>query len=57
MFLRKFFVASLVSLTVLPFWILRSKMRRVMKMEVSTEVMIPMIRVVAKPWTGPEPKM
>ena len=27
-----------------------------MKMEESTEVMIPIIRVVAKPFTGPEPK-
>ena len=29
----------------------------VMKIDVTTEVMIPMIRVVAKPCTGPEPKM
>ena len=34
-----------------------SKMSLVMKIDVSTEVMIPMIRVVAKPCTGPEPKM
>ena len=27
----------------------------VMKIEVMTDVMIPMISVVAKPWTGPEP--
>ena len=30
-------------------------MSLVMKMEVRTDVMIPMMRVVAKPCTGPEP--
>ena len=34
-----------------------SKMRRVMKMAVNKDDKIPMINVVAKPWTGPEPKM
>ncbi len=33
-----------------------SKISREIKMEVRTEVMIPMMRVVAKPFIGPEPK-
>ncbi len=56
-FLRMFWVSLLLMATVLPLWIRSSKMMRVMKMEVRTEVMIPMMRVVAKPCTGPEPKM
>ena len=54
-FFRKFLVAALSKVTFLPLATRASKMRRVMKMEVITEVMIPMMRVVAKPWTGPEP--
>ena len=54
--LRKFLVILVSKLMLLPLATLSSKMMRVMKMEVSTEVMIPMIRVVAKPLIGPEPK-
>ena len=56
MFWRKFLVSLLSKETVLPLEILSSMMMRVMKMEVRTEVTIPMMRVVAKPFTGPDPK-
>ena len=40
----------------LPLESLLSNMSLVMKIDVITEVMIPIIRVVANPCTGPEPK-
>ena len=55
-FLRKFLVNLFSKVTFLPALMRSSMMRREMKMEVSTEVTIPMIRVVAKPLMGPEPK-
>ena len=54
-FWRKFLVKLLSNVTFLPFDTLSSKMILVMKIDVRTEVMIPMMRVVAKPCTGPEP--
>ena len=54
-FWRKFLVSLLSNVTFLPFDTLSSKMILVMKIEVRTEVTIPMISVVAKPCTGPEP--
>ncbi len=56
-FLRKFLVMSRSKVMSLPLARRLSKISLVTKIEVSREVMIPMIRVVAKPWTGPEPKM
>ena len=56
-FFMKFLVRLFSKVMFFPFLMRSSKIRRVMKMEVRTEVMIPMINVVAKPWTGPEPKM
>ena len=55
--LRKSFVRLFSNDTLLPLETLSSKMILVMKIEVRTDVMIPMMRVVAKPCTGPEPKM
>ena len=43
--------------SVLLWFSLLSMHRRVMKMEVNREVAIPMQRVTAKPWTGPEPNI
>ena len=54
-FWRKFLVSLLSNVTFLPFDTLSSKLILVMKKEVRTEVMIPMISVVANPCTGPEP--
>ena len=48
-------VNLLSNVTFLPFSTLSSNMSLVMKIEVTIEVMIPMMRVVAKPCTGPEP--
>ena len=56
MFFRKFLENLLSKVIFFPLQILSSKMMREMKIEVSTEVMIPMISVVAKPLIGPEPK-
>ena len=56
-FCRKFLVSLLSNVMFLPFASLSSMMIREMKMDVKTEVTIPMISVVAKPCTGPEPKM
>ena len=55
-FLRKFLDHSHSKVIPLPLLTRSSMMRRVMKMEVRTEVMIPMMSVVAKPLMGPEPK-
>ena len=54
-FLRKLLVRLFSKAMLLPFSMRSSKISLVMKIEVRTEVMIPMINVVAKPWTGPEP--
>ena len=54
-FWRKFLVRLLSNEMFLPLATLSSMMILVMKIEVRTEVMIPMMRVVAKPCTGPEP--
>ena len=56
-FFRKLRVRLFSKVMFLPRWMRSSKMRRVMKMEVRMDVMIPMIKVVAKPWIGPVPKM
>ena len=55
-FLRKFLVEGRSKVMSLPFARRPSKISLVTKIEVIREVTIPMIRVVAKPWTGPEPK-
>ena len=54
-FWRKFLVALLSKAIFLPLEILSSKISLVTKIEVRTDVMIPMISVVANPCTGPEP--
>ena len=54
-FFRKFLVTLFSNEILLPLDTRPSKISLVMKMEVITEVMIPMMRVVANPCTGPEP--
>ena len=54
--LRKLLVNLFSKVMPFPALMRSSKMRRVMKMEVRTEVMIPMMRVVANPLIGPVPK-
>ena len=56
-FCRKFLVNLLENVMFLPFASLSSMMILEMKIDVRIDVMIPMINVVAKPCTGPEPKM
>ena len=49
---RVILVENLISLSLLS---QPSRMSLVMKIEVNNEVQIPIIKVVAKPWTGPVP--
>ena len=56
MFFKKLAVALVSNVMFLPLLARLSRIRRVTKIEVMIEVMIPMISVVAKPLIGPEPK-
>ena len=50
-------VAAVANVGVFSFASIRSKIKRVMKIEVNNDARIPMLKVTAKPWIGPSPNL
>ena len=56
-FLNALAVAAVANVGVFSFASIRSKIKRVMKIEVNNDARIPMLKVTAKPWIGPSPNL